>query len=143
MQSALNSYTYRYLEPTRMVYAIVRHPDQLRKNMKNACFYSIPFQHIEEYTSKDRCNVIFTCACVSQAQYFKQQILYDESQDRECHYKIEKYSIRDLSYYSSVMSMPLIVLITSCCILTDQLKDGGIHYDIFYTNKVHDASTFE
>lgn len=135
-----NNYTYRYLEPSKSVYAIVRYPDNRKRSIKYSSFYSIPFQPSRD---NDTCrNVLITCVCKNQANYYKQQLMQDHVHDRECLYEIEEYQLRDITYYSTKMSMPLIVIISSQCELTDSFEDGGITHDIFYTNKLHDASSF-
>ncbi len=143
MQAHISKYTYRYLEPTKSVYTIVRYPDHQNKSIQKSSFYSVPFQQSRDSHQRDYCNVIMTCLYKEQAAYYKQELMKDSSYDIKYCYNVEEYALRDITYYSEKMKIPLVVIMASYCELTGDFKDGGTIHDIFYTNKMHDSSAFE
>ena len=119
---ALKSYNCRFLEYKRPVYVITRY------SVNNRTFRSSQFMTTPFYSNiGDVYNVMLTFTCKEHAQIWCDDI-FDKMQ-----VKVEpiQYTLDNLSYFTSQINIPLVVLLNSYCNLETQKEE----HEIFYTSR--------
>jgi hypothetical protein len=122
------SYQCRFVEYKRPVYAVVKYNDtNTTKSFINSQFMTAPFRSATN--AFDTYNVLLTFTCQRQAELFCDQ-LYNCDQVKT---KPEpaQYILDNLSYLTSKLNIPLVVVLNSYCDIDTKEE----HHEIFYTSR--------
>jgi hypothetical protein len=124
----INNYSYRYLHDKHSVYYLAKVEKNTKHTFYNSCLYTVPFQNnvhnirnvLIGFDNKDSCKMGL--------EYWMDQKLLSYDDERDI--IIEKSTLSDLKYLSSVMTIPLIVIMKQYCELEKDSYDD--HFEIFY-----------
>lgn len=129
IDNAIRNCSYRYIDGRKKVYTIGRNP----KEVQYRHFYKVELYTRPLYNpnKKDVRNALVAFNSQSQGENVVAELLSrtDLPDTRASHDLIvEGIKLDDLKYLSSVLKMPLIVLMNSFC----NVEDQDVHHEVFY-----------
>ena len=128
----VKSYRCKFMEYKKPVYAIASYVDATRR-FRESTYLTTAFHS----NTKDTYNVIVAFECKKHAEWWCTQL--GGVAQVETRPEPVEFVLNDFSYFASMLRVPLVVVMSTCCDIETRAEE----HEIFYTSRVlHDHEIF-